>query len=103
MRDFKGRHFEGTVILGCILWYCKYGISYRNLEEMMLERGVDVDHSTLYRWAQKYAPEMERRLQWYGKGRSIGTWRLDETYIGVSTFDVMKLLIATPIYMLFNL
>ena len=52
MREFKGRHFEGTVILGCIRWYCKYGISYRNLEEMMLERGVDVDHSTLYRWVQ---------------------------------------------------
>ncbi len=83
MRDFKGRHFEGTVILGCIRWYCKYGISYRNLEEMMLERGVDVDHSTLYRWVQKYAPEMERRLQWHRKGRSIGTWQLDETYIKV--------------------
>jgi IS6 family transposase len=57
MSDFKWRHFRGEMILGCVRWYCKYGISYRDLEEMMLERGLDVDHTTLYRWVQHYAPE----------------------------------------------
>ncbi|MFH2688579.1 hypothetical protein ABK787_11450, partial [Klebsiella pneumoniae] len=42
-----------------IRWYCKYGISYRELQEMLAERGVNVDHSTIYRWVQRYAPEME--------------------------------------------
>ena len=65
MSDFKWRHFEGAVILWAVRWYCKYRISYRNLEEMLEERGVDVDHSTIYRWVQRYALEMERRLRWY--------------------------------------
>ncbi|MER3600976.1 IS6 family transposase, partial [Klebsiella pneumoniae] len=42
---------------------CKYGISYRELQEMLAERGVNVDHSTIYRWVQRYAPEMEKRLR----------------------------------------
>ena len=67
MNDFKWRHFEGAVILWAVRWYCKYGVSYRNLEEMLDERGVKVDHSTIYRWVQRYAPEMERRLRWYWK------------------------------------
>ncbi len=44
MSDFKWRHYQGAVILGCVRWYCKYGISYRELEEMMSERGFEVDH-----------------------------------------------------------
>ena len=64
------------MILGCVRWYCKYGISYRDLEEMMLERGFDVDHTTLYRWVQHYAPEMEKRLRWYWKSSraTVGGW-----------------------------
>jgi len=62
--DFKGRHFEGEIVLWAVRWYCRYGVSYRDLEEMMGERGVSVDHSTIYRWVQKYAPEIERRLRW---------------------------------------
>ncbi len=83
MSDFKWRHFQGAIILGCVRWYCKYGISYRDIEEMMLERGVEVDHSTLYRWVQKYAPEMEKRLRWYWRPRSGFSWRVDETYVKV--------------------
>ncbi|PTN07402.1 hypothetical protein C8R11_1387 [Nitrosomonas aestuarii] len=64
MLDFKWRHYQGGVILSCVRWYCKYGISYRELEEMMLERGFEVDHTTLYRWVQHYAPEMEKRMRW---------------------------------------
>jgi IS6 family transposase len=50
--DFKWRHFSGEIILLCVRWYCKYGISYRDLEEMMAERGIAVAHPTLYRWVQ---------------------------------------------------
>ncbi len=53
MVDFKWKHFQGEIILGCVHWYCKYGISYCDLEEMMQERGVEVDHTTLYRWVQE--------------------------------------------------
>jgi transposase-like protein len=62
MSDFKGRRFPVSIILVCVRWYCKYGISYRDLEEMMAERGVQVDHTTLYRWVQRYAPMMEKRI-----------------------------------------
>lgn len=83
MNDFKGRHFQGEIILWAVRWYCKYGISYRDLEEMLEERGVDVDHSTLYRWVQHYAPEIEKRLRWIGKPSQGYSWRTDETYIKV--------------------
>ena len=52
MSDFKGRHFEGEIVLWAVRWYCRYGVSYRDLEQMMGERGVSVDHSTIYRWVQ---------------------------------------------------
>jgi IS6 family transposase len=83
MSDFKWRHFRGEMILNCVRCYCKYGISYRDLEEMMLERGLDVDHTTLYRWVQHYAPEMEKRLRWYWKPSMGYSWRVDETYVKV--------------------
>ncbi len=83
MNDFKWRHFKGEMILGCIRWYCKYGISYRDLEEMMLERGMEVDHTTIYRWVQRYAPEMEKRLRWYWKPTLGYSWQVDETYVKV--------------------
>jgi len=83
MSDFKWRHFRGDIILGCVRWYCKYGISYRDLEEMMEERGLEVDHTTLYRWVQHYAPIIEKRLRWYWKPTMGYSWRVDETYIKV--------------------
>ena len=84
MSDFKWRHFRGEMILGCVRWYCKYGISYRDLAEMMLERGFEVDHTTLNRWVQHYAPEMERRFRWYWKPSMGYSWRVDETYVKVT-------------------
>ena len=54
---FKWRHFEGEIILLCVRWYLRYALSYRDLEEMMRERGVYVDHTTIFRWVQRYAPE----------------------------------------------
>ncbi len=81
--DFKWRHFQGEIILWAVRWYCKYGISYRDLEEMMEERGVKVDHTTLYRWVQRYAPEIEKRLRYAWKPCLSSKWHVDETYIKV--------------------
>ncbi|MCT2468215.1 DDE-type integrase/transposase/recombinase, partial [Acinetobacter baumannii] len=70
MNPFKGRHFQRDIILWAVRWYCKYGISYRELQEMLAERGVNVDHSTIYRWVQRYAPEMEKRAV-DSRGRTV--------------------------------
>ena len=83
MSDFKGRHFEGEVVLWAVRWYCRYGVSYRDLEQMMGERGISVDHSTIYRWVQRYAPEMEKRLRWQWRVPRSTSWRVDETYVKV--------------------
>jgi transposase-like protein len=55
---FKWRHFEGQIILLCVRWYLRYCLSYRDLEEIMTERGLGIDHTTIYRWVQRYAPEL---------------------------------------------
>jgi putative transposase len=82
MINFKGNPFEREVILWGVRWYVAYPISYRQLEEMMSERGVAVDHSTLNRWVIKYAPEIEKQFRRHQRpvGRS---WRLDETYVKI--------------------
>lgn len=67
MSDFKWRYFRRDLILWAVRWLSKYRISYRKLEEILDERGVDVDHTTLYRWVLHYAPEMERRSRFYWK------------------------------------
>lgn len=85
MNPFKGRHFQLDIILWAVRWYCKYGISYRELQEILAERGVNVDHSTVYCRFQRYAPEMEKRLRWYWRQPSgFCSWHLDETYIKVN-------------------
>src|SRR3954469_19107095 len=71
---FKRRRFPVEIILLCVRWYCKYGISYRDLAEMMQERGVAVDPSTIFRWVQRYAPEIDKRIRRYQRNRS-GSWR----------------------------
>jgi transposase, IS6 family len=79
----KRRRFPAEVVLLCVHWYCTYGISYRDLAEMMQECGVAVDPSTIFRWVQRYAPEMEKRIRPYRGSRS-DSWRMDETYIRVA-------------------
>jgi transposase-like protein len=80
--EFKGSHFERDVILWGVRWYVAYPISYRQLEEMMEERGVEVDHSTLNRWVLKYAPLLEKEFR--AHKRPVGrSWRMDETYVKV--------------------
>jgi len=80
--EFKGRWFAKEVILQCIRWYLAYALSYRDLEEMMAERGVSVDHSTIHRWVVRYSPELEAEFR-PGKRLVGGSWRVDETYIKV--------------------
>lgn len=82
MVNFKGSQFERESILWGVRWYVAYPISYRQLEEMMGERGVTVDHSTLNRWVIKYAPEIEKQFR--RRQRPVGrSWRLDETYVKI--------------------
>jgi transposase len=83
MSDFKWRHFEGEIILWAVHWYCRYGISYRDLEQMMGERDVPVDHSTIYCWIQRYAPEMEKRLRWQWRRPRSTSWQVAEAYVKV--------------------
>ena len=79
---FKWRHFEGQIILLCVRWYLRYCLSYRDLEEMMAERGLKVDYTTIYCWVQQYAPELEKRCKPHLK-QTTDSWRVDETYIKV--------------------
>lgn len=77
---FRGRHFDRVIIILCVRWYITYKLSYRDLVEMMTERGIGVAHTTILRWVQHYIPEIEKC--WRGYARSIGSsWRVDETYI----------------------
>src|SRR5947209_15277153 len=79
---FKWRHYEAEIIVLCVRWYLRYSLSYRDLEEMMRERGLEVDHTTIYRWVQHYAPELEKRSRPYLKACN-DSWRVDETYIKI--------------------
>jgi putative transposase len=82
MLSFKGMRFPVDVILVCIRWYAAYPLSYRHLEEMMEERGVSVDHSSINRWAIRCLPLIEKMARKHKRPVS-GSWRMDETYIKV--------------------
>ncbi len=82
MIEFKGSHFEQEVILWAVRWYVAYPVSYRQLEEMMGEHGVEVDHATLNRWVLKYVPLLEQEFR--VRKEAVGpSWRMDETYVKV--------------------
>ena len=84
MSDFttKGSHFPKSILLQAVFWYLRYPLSYRDIEELMAERGVNVDHSTVQRWVEKYTPFLESELR--KRTKPVGlSWRMDETYIRV--------------------
>ena len=58
---FKGRHFDREIIIVCVRWYLRFKLSFRDLVEMMAERGIYLAHTTIMRWIQRYAPEFEKR------------------------------------------
>ena len=78
----KGRHFDQSVILLCVRWYLAYSLSLRYLEEIMAERGICVDHSTLNRWVRRFSPMLLERFNRRKRAVS-GKWHMDETYIKV--------------------
>jgi transposase-like protein len=80
---FKGRHFDRQVIILCVRWYLGYKLSSRDLVEMIGERGIELAHTTILRWVQRYVPEFEKRWGWYA-GAVGGSWRCDETNIKVN-------------------
>jgi putative transposase len=80
--SFKWAHFPQDIILTGVRWYVAYPLSTRHVEELMRERGVHVDHSTINRWVIKYSPQLEEAF--HHRKRPVGrSWRLDETYIRV--------------------
>ena len=80
---FRGRHFEDMIILLCVRWYLRYSLTYRDLEEIMAERNLAVDHVTIWRWVQRYAPVLNQRLRRELRPRNR-SWRVDETYVKVA-------------------
>jgi IS6 family transposase len=80
-RPFKGRQFTAEVILWAVRWYRQFPISYHDLKLMLRDRGVSVDHTTVFRWIQaSYAPDLERRLRPHLRP-TTGLWRVDEIYL----------------------
>ena len=81
-QSFKGRQFNVEVILWAVRWYLMFPISYRDLELMLQDRGVEIAHTTLFCWIQAYALEIEKRTRPHLR-KSNGSWRVDETYVRV--------------------
>ena len=77
---FKWRHFEPEIIVCAVRWYLRFSLSYRDVEELLMEWGLSADHTTIWRWVQRYAPELNKRCRRELKPTN-GSWRVDETYI----------------------
>ena len=77
---FKWRHYQSEVILVCVRWYLSYSLSYRQVAEKVNERGLDIHHTTVFRWVQEYSPQIEKRCRPHLKFTN-DSWRVDETYI----------------------
>ncbi len=82
MLSFKGRHFPKDLILMAVRWKLAYPLSYRHIEELLEERGADVDHSIVQKWVVHYAPQLEQAFR--KRKKPVGSpWKMDETYIKV--------------------
>ena len=79
---FKGRHFDREIIILCVRWYLRFKLSFRDLVEMMAERGVSLAHTTIMRWIARYVPEFEKRWNHFAC-RAGASWRVDETYVKI--------------------
>src|SRR6516162_8779082 len=80
---FRKRQFEPIIIVTCVRWYFRFSLSLRDIEELMAERGLAVDHTTIWRWVQRYGPEIHRRLRGHLKPKSP-TWHMDETFVRIA-------------------
>ena len=83
--SFKGAHFPQEIILTCVRWYVAYPLSTRHVEELMQERGVSIDHSTVNRWVIKYSPQLEKAFHCRKRPVRV-SWRMDETYIKINNW-----------------
>ena len=82
MINFKGKQYLKNVILMAVRWYVAYSLSYRDIEELLKERGLNIDHSTVNRWVIEYSPQLLENLK--KKRKAINrSWRMDETYVKV--------------------
>ncbi|WP_257151671.1 IS6 family transposase [Bacillus pseudomycoides] len=79
---FKWKHYQPDIILLTVRWYLRYNLSFRDLVEMMEERGLSLAHTTIMRWVHQYGPELDKRIRRYLK-QTNDSWRVDETYIKV--------------------
>src|SRR4028118_666984 len=77
---FKWRHYQSEIILQSVRWYLSYPLSYRQVTEMVNERGLDIHHTTVFRWVQEYSPEIDLRFRPHLR-LTNDSWRVDETYI----------------------
>ena len=87
---FWKRKFEPHVIVTCVRWYLRFCLSLRDLEELMAERGLAVDHTSIWRWIQAYGPEVSRRLRGVVKPKSA-TWHIDETFVRIAVRALLLL------------
>ncbi|MGE6367236.1 IS6 family transposase [Bacillus paramycoides] len=79
---FKWKHYQPDIILLTVRWYLRYNLSFRNVVEMMEERGLSMAHTTIMRWVHQYGPELDERVRRHLKATN-DSWRVDETYIKV--------------------
>src|SRR5205823_745443 len=79
---FKWRHFAPEVILCAVRWYLRYSLSYRDVQELLVERSLEIDYTTVWRWVQNFAPELEERTQPHLQPTNK-SWRVDETYVRI--------------------
>ena len=79
---FKWRQTEPELILCAVRWYLRYSLSFRDVEELLNERGLEAGHTTIWRWVQRYGPELEERMRRHLKPTNT-SWRVDETYVRV--------------------
>ncbi|OFD76134.1 IS6 family transposase [Bacillus mycoides] len=79
---FKWKHYQPDIILLTVRWYLRYNLSFRDLVEMLEERGLSISHTTIMRWVHQYGPELDKRIRRHLK-QTNDSWRVDETYIKV--------------------
>lgn len=77
---FKWRHYQSEIILQCVRWYLSYSLSYRQVTEIVNERGLDIHYTSVFRWVQEYSPEIDKRFRPHLR-LTNDSWRVDETYI----------------------
>ncbi len=80
---FNLKHYQPKIILLTVRWYLRYNLSFRNLVEMMEERGLSIAHTTIMRWVHQYGPELDKRIRHHLKPSNNDSWRVDTTYIKV--------------------